>query len=87
MPAAPAVASVVMDRALGVVSILLLGLFSLAVLHADVPRGVYVVLVLGGAVSLAAALVIFSDRVADLAARAIGAGAGRANPARRTEPA
>ena len=44
VPAAPAVASVVMDRALGVVSILLLGLFSLAVLHAEVPRGVYVIL-------------------------------------------
>jgi glycosyltransferase 2 family protein len=72
VPAAPAVASVVMDRALGVVSILLLGLFSLAVLHAEVPRGVYVVLVLGGAASLAAALVIFSDGVAGLAARAIG---------------
>jgi glycosyltransferase 2 family protein len=69
--AAPAVASVVMDRALGVVSILLLGLFSLAVLHADVPRGVYVVLVMGGAASIAAAVVIFSDRIAELAARAI----------------
>jgi uncharacterized protein (TIRG00374 family) len=72
VPAAPAVASVVMDRVLGVVSILLLGLFSLAVLHAEVPRGIYVVLVLGGAASLAAALVIFSDGVAGLAARAIG---------------
>jgi uncharacterized protein (TIRG00374 family) len=70
--AAPAVASVVMDRALGVVSILLLGLFSLAVLHATVPRGVYVVLILGGAVSIAAAMVIFSDRLAELTARAIG---------------
>ena len=71
VPAAPAVASVVMDRALGVVSILLLGLFSLAVLHAEVPRGVYVILALGGAVSLAAAIVIFSDGVADVTARAL----------------
>ena len=68
---AAAVASVVMDRALGVVSILLLGLFSLAVLHAEVPRGVYVVLALGGVASIAAAVVIFSDRIADLATRAI----------------
>jgi glycosyltransferase 2 family protein len=71
VPAAPAVASVVMDRALGVVSILLLGLFSLAALHAEVPKGVYVVLVLGGVVSLGAAIVIFSDRIADVAIRAI----------------
>ena len=70
--AAPAVASVVMDRALGVVSRLVLGLFSLAVLHATVPRGVYVVLILGGAVSIAAAMVIFSDRLSELTARAIG---------------
>jgi uncharacterized protein (TIRG00374 family) len=75
VPAAPAVASVVMDRALGVVSILLLGLFSLAALHAEVPKGVYVVLVLGGVVSLGAAIVIFSDRIADVAIRA---SAGRA---------
>jgi glycosyltransferase 2 family protein len=71
VPAAPAIASVAMDRALGVVSILLLGLFSLALLHTEVPRGVHVILVLGGAGSLAVAVVIFSDRVADLAARAI----------------
>ena len=71
VPAAPAVASVVMDRALGVASILLLGLFSLAVLHADVPRGVYVILAIGGAASLAAATVIFSDGVADATTRAL----------------
>ena len=49
VPGASAVASVAMDRALGVVAILLLGLASLATLFdAPVPRGVFVILALGG---------------------------------------
>jgi hypothetical protein len=69
VPGATAVASVAMDRALGVVSILLLGLFSLAVFNAPFPRGVFVILALGGLFSAGLALVIFADPVAGLAAR------------------
>jgi glycosyltransferase 2 family protein len=62
-----AVASVAMDRALGVVSILILGLASLAIFSAPAPSGVYIVLGLGGLASLVLALVIYSDAVASLA--------------------
>jgi glycosyltransferase 2 family protein len=61
VPTSAAVASVVMDRALGVVSILLLGLASLVLLSSPVPRGVYVILAAGGVASAILALVIFSD--------------------------
>jgi hypothetical protein len=64
VPGATAVASVAMDRALGVVAILLLGLASLVAFTAPVPRGVFVILVLGGLAGLGLALVIFSDAVA-----------------------
>jgi len=67
VPGATAVASVAMDRALGVVAILLLGLASLVAFTAPVPRGVFVILLLGGLASLGLALVIFSDAVAGLA--------------------
>jgi uncharacterized protein (TIRG00374 family) len=76
VPAASAMASVAVDRALGVVSILLLGLFSLGLLHAEVPRGVYVILLVGGVASIGAAVVIFSDGVAALASRVIGLAPG-----------
>ena len=68
---ASAVASVAMDRALGVVSILLLGLVALAAIPATVPKGVYVILGLGGLASAALAVVIFSDTVAGIAARVV----------------
>ena len=66
-----AVASVAMDRALGVVSILILGLASLAIFSAPAPSGVYVVLGLGGLASLGLALVIYSDGVAGLASSVV----------------
>jgi glycosyltransferase 2 family protein len=71
VPGATAVASVAMDRALGVVAILLLGLASLAAFAAPVPRGVFVILLLGGLASVGLALVIFSDAVASLAANVV----------------
>jgi uncharacterized protein (TIRG00374 family) len=71
VPTSAAVASVVMDRALGVVSILLLGVAGLVLLSAPVPRGVYVVLATGGVASAILALVIFSDTIASLTSRVI----------------
>ena len=56
-----AVASVVLDRALGIVSMLLLGLGSALLLPAGAPPGVFVILALGGAASLALAAVIFVE--------------------------
>ena len=64
-----AVASVAMDRALGVVSVLLLGLVSALTLSAVVPAGVWVLLAVGGAASLAAAAVIFVDAIGDAVGR------------------
>ena len=72
VPGSAAVASVVMDRALGVVAILLVGLVSVLALTVPVPLGVYVVLLAGGAASLALAAVIFIDPVGHLVARACG---------------
>ena len=69
VPGSAAVASVVMDRALGVVAILLVGLVSVVALSAPAPLGVYVVLLAGGAASLALAAVIFIDPVGDLVGR------------------
>ena len=89
VPGSAALASVVMDRALGVVAILLVGLVSVLALTVPAPPGVYVVLVAGGAASVALATVIFVDaaghlvakvcahlpgaRVRELAARLLGA--------------
>lgn len=70
VPGSAAVASVVMDRALGVVAILLVGLVSVLALTVSAPTGVYVVLLAGGASSLALAAVIFIDPVGHLVARA-----------------
>ena len=64
-----AVASVAMDRALGVVSVLLLGLVSALTLTAVVPQGVWVLLAVGGVVSIAAAAVIFVDVIGDAVGR------------------
>jgi uncharacterized protein (TIRG00374 family) len=65
-----AVASVVMDRALGVVSVLLVVLGAVLAVTAQVPvpDGVYVVLLAGGIASLALAAAIFLDPVADVVA-------------------
>jgi uncharacterized protein (TIRG00374 family) len=65
VPGSAAVASVVMDRALGVVAILLVGLAAVLMLDVAAPTGVYVVLLAGGAASLALAAVIFVDAVGD----------------------
>ncbi len=69
VPGSAAIASVVMDRALGVVAILLVGLLSVISLTVSAPLGVYVVLLAGGAASLALAAVIFIDPVGDLVGR------------------
>ena len=73
VPGASAVASVVMDRALGAVSTILLGVASLALSRAAVPAGVLTILGAGGAVSAVLALVIFDDRAAALAGRVVSA--------------
>jgi uncharacterized protein (TIRG00374 family) len=64
-----AVASVAMDRTLGVVSVLLLGLVSALAFPAVVPDGVWVLLALGGAASIAAAAIIFLDPIGDVVGR------------------
>src|SRR4029077_8641976 len=69
VPGATAVASVAMDRALGVVAILLLARARLVTFTPPVRRGVFVILLLGGLASLGLALVIFSDAVASLSRR------------------
>jgi len=69
VPGSAAVASVVMDRALGVVAILLVGLVSVVALTVPAPLGVYVILLAGGVASLALASVIFIDPVGDLVGR------------------
>ncbi len=73
VPGPSAVASVVMDRALGAVSTILLGVASLAITGIAIPLGGVVILLAGGAVSLLAALVIFSDPMAAAASRVVAA--------------
>jgi uncharacterized protein (TIRG00374 family) len=68
VPMSLSAASVAMDRALGVVSILLLGLVSLAAAPGQAPPGVWVVMTLGTAACTALAAVIFSARVAAVVA-------------------
>jgi uncharacterized protein (TIRG00374 family) len=62
------VASVVMDRALGVLSILLLGLTAVLLAPAQAPPGVFTILLLGAAACVALALVVFVERAARAAA-------------------
>jgi uncharacterized protein (TIRG00374 family) len=69
VPGGAAVASVAMDRALGVVSVLLLGLVSALTLSTVVPTGVWILLAVGGTVSLAVAAVIFVDAIGDAVGR------------------
>jgi len=78
VPGTTVLASVVMDRVLGVVSVLLLGAASLTLLTAPVPAGVYVVLGLGALASALTAVIIYVDPVADLAARAVAGAPGAA---------
>jgi len=66
VPMSLSAASVAMDRALGVVSILLLGLVSLAAAPEQSPPGVWIVMSIGTAACVALAAVIFSARVAVL---------------------
>ncbi len=68
VPGTAAVASVAMDRALGVVAILLVGVVAVAMLDVPAPTGVYLVLLSGGAASLALAAVIFVDAIGDAVA-------------------
>jgi uncharacterized protein (TIRG00374 family) len=65
VPGSVAVASVVMDRALGVAAILLVGLAAVSMLRVPAPSGVYAIVVGGGAASLALAAVIFIDAVGE----------------------
>jgi glycosyltransferase 2 family protein len=65
VPGTTALASVAMDRALGVISVLLLGFASVLSLTAPTPPGVYALLGVGGAASLALATIIFADPVGD----------------------
>lgn len=68
--AGAAVASVLMDRLLGVISILFVGLVGLAtsgVVDTASTRAIGLSLLLAGAVSLGASLVVFSERAAGLA--------------------
>jgi len=66
VPLPMAVASVMMDRALGVLSILLLGLAAVIAVPQQAPPGVVTVLLLGAIVCLALGVVIFSERVATI---------------------
>lgn len=72
VPLALSVASVAMDRALGVVSILLLGVAALLAAPMQAPSGVAAILAAGTAGCVALALVIFSGTVADWLAGLIG---------------
>jgi uncharacterized protein (TIRG00374 family) len=69
VPMALSVASVAMDRALGVLSILLLGLAAVMAAPAQAPPGVFTVLLLGAAACCVLGLVVFSETVAGVAAR------------------
>ena len=64
-----AVASVAMDRALGVVSVLLVGLGAVLALSTAVPVAIYGVLLAGGLVSVVAGAAIFVDPVAGFVSR------------------
>jgi uncharacterized protein (TIRG00374 family) len=66
VPMSLSAASVAMDRALGVVSILLLGLASLAAAPEQAPPGVWIVMSVGTTACAALAAVIFSTRAAAL---------------------
>ncbi len=68
VPGSAAVASVVMDRALGVVAILAVGVAAVLMLDVPAPAGVFVVLLAGGAASLALAAIIFVDAIGDAVA-------------------
>ena len=78
VPLSIAAASVAMDRALGVVSILLLGAASLIAAPAQAPPGLAVVMTLGTMASAVLAAVIFAEPAARLAARALDALPGAA---------
>lgn len=72
VPGATALASVAMDRALGVISVLLLGFVSVLALTAPTPAGIYLLLAAGGVASLALASVIFVDPLGDFVTRLAG---------------
>jgi uncharacterized protein (TIRG00374 family) len=71
VPMPLSIASVAMDRALGVLSILLLGLGAVMAAPAQAPPGVFAVLLLGAAACGVLALVVFSETVAGIAARVV----------------
>jgi uncharacterized protein (TIRG00374 family) len=81
VPLSAAAASVLVDRALGVVSILALGAASLALLRAPVPRGLPLIVMTGACGAVILAVVLFSDRAAALATGLLSRVPGR--PIRR----
>jgi uncharacterized protein (TIRG00374 family) len=78
VPLSLSAASVAMDRALGVVSILVLGAVSLLAAPAQAPRGVPIVMTLGTLACVGLAAVIFVEPVATLAGRILEALPGAA---------
>jgi uncharacterized protein (TIRG00374 family) len=66
VPLPMAVASVMMDRALGVLSILLLGLAAVIAVPQQAPPGVVTILVVGAFACVALAAIIYSEGVATL---------------------
>ena len=72
VPMALSVASVAMDRALGVISILLLGAVSVSVAPDRAPAGLALVLWLGALACCALGIVVFSVRAAELLGRMVG---------------
>ena len=69
VPMSLSAASVVMDRALGVVSILVLGAASLIAAPEQAPPGVAIVMTIGAVACLGLAAAIFAEPVADLLGR------------------
>jgi len=72
VPMALSVASVAMDRALGVVSILLLGVASVMLAPDRSPTGVALILWLGATACIVLAIVIFSERAGRLLGAIVG---------------
>jgi uncharacterized protein (TIRG00374 family) len=72
VPMSISAASVAMDRALGVVSILVLGALSVAAAPGQAPPGVALVMALGTVACVALGAVIFSGTVASVCAGALG---------------
>lgn len=78
--ASAAVVSVALDRALGVIGLLLVGFVSALAFESAVPAGVWWVLTIGGAASLVLAAVIYSESAGAILARAVALAPGERLP-------